>query len=79
MKAIVENPLMNLLPKAMEIYVEVLNTITSCNNEEELRECMKLIESKYYYSFEMFDYGFGKNHMWFSEKGSFNRLLIVEF
>lgn len=79
MKAIVENPLMNLLPKAMEIYVEVLNTITSCNNEGELRECMKLIESRYCYSFEIFDYGFGKNHMWVSERESGKRLIFVEF
>ena len=44
MKAIVENPLMDMRAYANSLFVEILNEITGCKNEEELRRCIKLLE-----------------------------------
>lgn len=64
MKATVESVLLNTSSRSVEIFVEILNAITSCENENELRECMKLIQKRFPVSFSSyFDYGFGSNHM----------------
>lgn len=81
MKAIVENPLnVNCSPIAISLYVNILNRITWCKNEKELRKAMKFISANYPITFNsIFDYGFGSNHMWVSEKESGKRLILVEF
>lgn len=81
MKAIVENPLnVNCSPIAISLYVNILNRITWCKNENELRDTMKFSSIEYPITFNsLFDYGFGANHMWVSEKESGKRLILVEF
>lgn len=81
MKAIVENPLnVNCSPIAISLYVNMLNRITWCKNENELRDTMKFSSIEYPVTFNsLFDYGFDSNHMWVSEKESGKRLILVEF
>lgn len=81
MKAIVENPLnVNCSPIAIFLYVNILNRITWCKNENELRDTMKFSSIEYPTTFNsIFDYGFSSNHMWVSEKESGKRLILVEF
>lgn len=81
MKAIVENPLnVNCSPIAISLYVNMLNRITWCKNENELRDTMKFSSIEYPVTFNsIFDYGFNSNHMWVSEKESGKRLILVEF
>jgi hypothetical protein len=81
MKAIVENPLnVNCSPIAISLYVNILNRITWCKNENELRDTMKFSSIEYPVTFNsIFDYGFGSNYMWVSEKESGKRLILVEF
>lgn len=81
MKAIVENPLnVNCSPIAISLYVNILNRITWCKNENELRDTMKFSSIEYPVTFKsFFDYGFGANHMWVSDKESGKRLIFVEF
>lgn len=48
MKAIVENPLnVNHSPVAISLYVNMLNRITWCKNENELRDTMKFSSIEY--------------------------------
>lgn len=81
MKAIIEKPLSYCnVPLVIYIYVAILNRITQSNNEEELREIMGLLSIECTGTFDsIFDYGFGSNHMWVSEKESGKRLILVEF
>lgn len=81
MKAIVENSLnVNHSPVAISLYVNMLNRITWCKNENELRDTMKFSSIEYPVTFNsIFDYGFSSNHMWVSEKESGKRLILVEF
>ena len=79
MKAIVENPLMNCDPESMNLFVQILNEITSCITEDELRGCMNSLIVRYSYFKLFFDYGFGHNHMWVKASGSLERLILVEF
>lgn len=81
MKAIVENPLnVNCSPIAISLYVNILNRITWCKNENELRDTMKFSSIEYPVTFNsIFDYGFDSNHIWVSEKESGKRLILVEF
>ena len=77
MKAIIEKPLMNCEPESMNLFVKILNEITSCITEDELRGCMNslcVIYLKLY-----FKYGFEYNHMWVKESDSLERLILVEF
>lgn len=48
MKAIVENPLMNCDPESMNLFVQILNEITSCMSEDELKGCMNSLIVRYY-------------------------------
>lgn len=78
MKATVESVLLNMSSRSVEIFAEILNAITSCENE--LRECMKLIQERFPVSFNScFVYGFGSTHMWVTEPGRKERLIFVEF
>ena len=43
MKAIVENPLLDMRAYAASLFVEILNEITACKNEEELRRCVRSV------------------------------------
>lgn len=79
MKAIVENPIMNCNIESMNIFVQIINEITSCITEKELRECMNLLSIRNPHLKTFFDYGFGHNHMWVKERDSKERLIFVEF
>ena len=80
MKATVETVLLNTSSRSVEIFAEILNAITSCENENELRACMKLIQERFPVSFNScFVYGFGSTHMWVTEPGRKERLIFVEF
>lgn len=81
MKAIVENSLnVNCSPIAISLYIKILNRITWCKNENELRDTMKFSSIEYPVTFNsIFDYGFSANHMWVSDKESGKRLILVEF
>lgn len=80
MKATVESVLLNTSSRSVEIFAEILNAITSCENENELRACMKLIQERFPVSFNScFVYGFGSTHMWVTEPGRKERLIFVEF
>lgn len=63
MKAIIEKPLMNCEPESMNLFVKILNEITSCITEDELRGCMNSLIVQYPYFKLFFDYDFGHNHM----------------
>ena len=79
MKAIVESVLVNTSSRSVEIFAEILNAITSCKNENELREDMKFIQEEYASFNSCFIYGFGSNHMWVCEASKKKRLIFVEF
>lgn len=79
MKAIVENPLMNCDPESMNLFVQILNEITSCMSEDELKGCMNSLIVRYSYFKLFFDYGFGHNYMWVKESDSMETLIFVEF
>lgn len=80
MKATVESVLLNTSSRSVEIFAEILNTITSCENENELRRCMKLIQERFPGSFNScFVYGFDSTHMWVTELGRKERLIFVKF
>lgn len=78
MKAIVENPLMNTQIHSIKLFIEILNQITSCINEKELRCCIKLLEKNFPEIPNFFNYGFGHNHFWVSSLNG-TRLIFVEF
>ncbi len=79
MKAIVGNPLMNCDPESMNLFVQILNEITFCITEDELRGCMNSLIVRYSYFKLFFDYGFGHNYMWVKESDSMETLIFVEF
>lgn len=81
MKAIVENPLnADHSPVAISLYVNMLDRIAWCKNENELGDTMKFSSIGYPVTFNsIFDYGFGSGHMRVSEKESGKRLVLVEF
>lgn len=78
MKAIVENPLNTQIREEVIIFVSILNIVTTCNNEKELREAMSRYE-RIHNSGRFFNYGFGSNHMWVCQTGGSERLIFVEF
>lgn len=78
MKAIVETPLMDMRCITLTILVEILNLITACDNEDELRYSMQLLEKRYPNISSYFRYGFGHNHLWVSDLNGV-RLIFVEF
>ena len=47
MKAIVENQLLDMRAYEASLFVEILNEITACKNEEELRRCIRLLEKRH--------------------------------
>lgn len=79
MKAIIEKPLMNCEPESMNLFVKILNEITSCITEDELRGCMNSLCVIYPYLKLYFKYGFEYNHMWVKENSYNERLIFVEF
>lgn len=79
MKAIVETELLNVCTYSVEVYVEILNTIAMCKDEEDLRNEMKIVKDKFPYFNRHFSYGFGSTHMWVTEPGRKERLIFVEF
>ena len=79
MKAIVENPLINCEPEVLHLFVQIINEITSCMSEDELRGCMSSLIVRHPYFKLFFDYGFGHNHMWVKESDSMETLIFVEF
>lgn len=79
MKAIIEKPLMNCEPESMNLFVKILNEITSCITEDELRGCMNSLCVIYPYLKLYFKYGFENNHMWVKESDSMETLIFVEF
>ena len=45
LKAVIEKPLLNNEPEGLHLFVQIINEITSCMSENELRGCMNsLIE-----------------------------------
>ena len=79
MKAIVENPLINCEPEVLHLFVKIINEITSCITEDELRGCINSLIVQYPYFKLFFDYGFESNHMWVKESDSMETLIFVEF
>lgn len=79
MKATVESVLLNMERKSVEIFAEILNNITSCEIENELRYCMRILQERHPSLNRYFTFGFGSSHMWVCESGSKCRLIFVEF
>lgn len=79
MKATVESVLLNMESKSVEIFAEILNNITACETEDELRYCMKILQERHPSLNRYFSFGFGSSHMWVCEAGSNERLIFVEF
>lgn len=79
MKATVESTLLNMERKSVEIFAEILNNVTSCETEDELRYCMKILQERHPSLNCYFSFGFGSSHMWVCEAGSNKRLIFVEF
>lgn len=78
MKATVETMLSSNSIFAKELFVFILNNIANSSSERELRERMKDLEDKSFFT-KYFSYGFGRNHMWVCEVGCKERLIFVEF
>ena len=79
LKAVIEKPLLNNEPEVLHLFVQIINEITSCMSEDELRGCMSSLIVRPPYFKMFFDYGFGHNHMWVQASGSLERLILVEF
>ena len=79
MKAIVEGVLVNCEEISMNLFVQILNEITSSHNEDELRVCMNMLCKRAPYLKLYFNYGFGRNHMWVAQSNYSERLILVEF
>lgn len=79
MKATVESVLLNVESKSVEIFAEILNSITSCETEDELRYRMKILQERHPSLNHYFSFGFGSSHMWVCEPGNKFRLIFVEF
>ena len=79
LKAVIEKPLLNNEPEVLHLFVQIINEITSCMSEDELRGCMSSLIVGHPYFKLFFDYGFGHNHMWVKASGSLERLILVEF
>lgn len=79
MKATVESVLLNMERKSVEIFAEILNNVTSCDSEDELRYCMKILQERHPSLNSYFIFGFGSTHMWVTEPGRKERLIFVEF
>lgn len=67
------------------LFIQVMNTILFCKNEEELRQSIKQLQEKTELD-QYFTYGYGSHHFWINQrisKGSVqfmkNRLFIAEF
>lgn len=73
-KTVIENE-----PEVLHLFVQIINEITSCMSEDELRGCMSSLIVRHPYFKLFFDYGFGHNHMWVKASGSLERLILVEF
>lgn len=79
MKATVENQIVNPTALKSVSFVELLNLVNKCADEQTLRFLLKR-------EFEVtntilagyFEYGFGHNHMWVVDKDSLQRILFVE-
>lgn len=79
MKAIIESNFSNMNVHTVGLFVEILNTITSCSNEDELRFQIRALKNKFINLGPAFNIGFGRNHMWVCEAGKKERLIFVEF
>lgn len=79
MKATVEKSLSYSQVKPREIFVEILNSISNCATEDELRYCMKKLVERYTKFSDYFRFGFGSHHMWVCENQSMERIILVEF
>ena len=79
LKAVIEKPLLNNEPEVLHLFVQIINEITSCMSEDELRGCMNslIVQDPYFKLF--FDYGFENNHMWVKESDYMETLIFVEF
>ena len=75
----VDSVALNNEPEVLHLFVQIINEITSCMSEDELRGCMNSLIVRYPYFKLFFDYGFGHNHMWVKASGSLERLILVEF
>ena len=40
LKAVIEKPLLNNEPEVLHLFVQIINEITSCMSEDELKGCM---------------------------------------
>lgn len=79
MKATVESVLLNTESKSVEIFAEILNIITSCDDENELRYCMRILQERHPSLNSYFHFGFGSSHMWVCEPFHKERLIFAEF
>ena len=79
LKAVIEKPLLNNEPEVLYLFVQIINEITSCSSEDELRGCMNSLCVIYPYLKLFFKYGFENNHMWVRESGYLERSILVEF
>ncbi|MDD1442765.1 hypothetical protein MEO93_20865 [Dolichospermum sp. ST_sed3] len=78
MKVQIENTLSGRTSLSIIEFNELLSQCLNSDSENELRI---RFEDDYYKAneCEYFDYGFGGNHFWVSEKVSNKRILFVEF
>ena len=65
LKAVIEKPLLNNEPEVLHLFVQIINEITSCMSEDELKGCMNSLTVQYPYFKLFFDYGFENNHVSF--------------
>lgn len=80
MKAIIENyPKFDNTEFSRIAFLHILKSIVLAENEIHLRDMMKFGNDFLSSPEKFFDWGFGSSHMWVHEKGSNERLLIVEF
>lgn len=79
MKSTIESVLLNTDVKSVSYFVEIINTISSCESESELLYCMGLLGKNNLDIDKFFNWGYGSNHMWVCENGRTERLIFVEF
>ena len=77
MKVTIENKITHPTFKLSELFGLMINSLVKCENRKQLKNELTWLfqheEIK-----EYFEYGFGGNHLWISERCTNNRIIFVE-
>jgi len=77
MKITIERPLFQADTRTIAELGNLINELAFCENENEIRHTIKMLERREELS--RFSYGYGAHHFWVAEIKNKERFLIVEF